>query len=681
MAIPQTPTLGVVLGLLSSFGVARIVAQITVSRPLPAAVTVHVSPTGTERVSDTVFGSFLEPIGNSINNGIAAEILVNRSLEAGLWNHVNLENLFREQPELIETSNSTGIPLPWQSLNTAAGNRFELRVGEAANSWQSLEIMGQPDELTGIKQKVYLPVQRTQDYQGSLFAKHVSGPTGLTISIRKRNETAVLASAKVDAAAETWTRYSFELKLPEGALERLDAADFVVEVAGDERVDLDALSLMPADATGGLDPDMVAMAKAMKTPLVRFGGNFTSGYHWQDGVGPLDKRVSKLNIAWGIPELNTFGTDEFLHFCELIGAQPQVALNLGSGTPEEAGAWVKYVDEHWGDKQGGLTWELGNELWGGWNLGAPTLDQLAARTKAFSDAARAADPHARLIATGQDPDVYEKWNATQLTNPAGTFDFLSTHFVVTGDQTKLRPASPDFVAQATFALPVELGRKLRAMQAQIDGVPGFAGKAHVAFTEWLYVGNARTAPVYSNMGGAIGAAGFFNMLMRNADVVPISDMTGIIEFAGIWKKKSQVYGAPAYWAFRMYSNADATRPVAVETHAGTYDVHQGVGRLPEIAAVPYLDMVGALNDAGDTLTLFCVNRSLERDMDTTISVKGFAARTADAQVLRADSIYEGNDEEEPEHVVPAANSAQVKGDGVRFVFPHESVTVMTLKKK
>lgn len=77
--------------------------------------------------------------------------------------------------------------------------------------------------------------------------------------------------------------------------------------------------------------------------------------------------MSMLNIAWGIPEYNTFGTDEFLNFCKLIGAEPQIAVNLGSGTPQEAAEWVKYVNERL--TKSGLLWELGNELWGTWNLG------------------------------------------------------------------------------------------------------------------------------------------------------------------------------------------------------------------------------------------------------------------------------------------------------------------------
>ena len=146
-----------------------------------------------------------------------------------------------------------------------------------------------------------------------------------------------------------------------------------------------------------------------------------------------------LNVAWGIPEYNHFGTDEFLRFCSLIGAQPQIALNLGSGTPEETAEWVRYVDQHWSEHQG-LLWELGNELWGNWNLGYPTLEELPRRTLEFSRAIRAVDPQARLIATGQDPDVYQKWNAAQLTDPPGTFNFLSTHFVVTTDRLQEQTA-------------------------------------------------------------------------------------------------------------------------------------------------------------------------------------------------------------------------------------------------
>lgn len=656
-------------------------AQTTIDQPIPETATVHVDAsvsTGSE-IPRTVFGSFLEPIGNSTYNGLWAELLQNPSLESGLWDAGHVREMLQAEPSLVRSS-GLGIPLPWEPLDPSQGNRYELRYGDAANSWQALVIIGIPGQPTGIRQQVYLPVQRTLAYNGSLYARHISGPSGISISIRPRNGSEVLASTHIDAPSTQWTKYNFTLAVKEGKLQRLDPADFVVEVEGDERVDVDEFSLMPSDALDGLDPDEVAMAKAMDTPLVRFGGNFTSAYHWRDGIGPRDKRVSMRNIPWGIPEYNTFGTDEFLHFCELIGAEPQVALNLGSGTTQEAADWVRYVDAHWHRHSGNL-WELGNELWGNWNLGYPTHEQLAARTLDFSRAVRGVDPNARLIATGGDPEWFQKWNAIQLGNPAGTFDYLSTHFVVTTSATNMPHASVDFIDAAAFALPVELGRKVQQAQQQIETYPAFAHKAHLAFTEWLFVGPRPGSPNFTNMGGAVDTAGFLNMIMRHASIVPISDMTGIMEFAGIWKKRSQVYASPGYYAFKMYSTAHAVRPVQVQANAGSYSVKNGVNRLPDIANVPYLDMVAATTADGSRLTLFCVNRSLARDIPSNIDISGFsAADTAQVQTLQAGYVSEGNDEDEPDRVIPTDSTEPIHGSTLHHVFPHESVTVITFKK-
>ena len=409
--------------------------------------------------------------------------------------------MLHDSPELRQAGD-LALPLPWEPLDARQGNRYEVHYGEAANSWQSLRIFGVPGEPTGIKQRVYLPTHRTLEYKGSFYARHLSGDTRVTIVLRRRGGEDVLAHQQIAVSDKSWTKYTFALTVPAGKLHRLDPADFVVEVSGDESVEVDQLSLIPADAVGGLDPDAVALAKQMHTPLVRFGGNFTSSYHWRDGVGDRDTRKSMINNSWGIPEYNTFWTDEFLEFCRQIGAQPQIALNLGSGSPTEAADWVRYVDEHW-TTHSGLLWELGNELWGNWNLAYPTRGQLASRTADFSRAIHAVDPSARLIATGADPEVFKSWNAIQLTNPPGTFDYLSTHFVVGTGEVQLSDPSPEFVASAAFALPVELENRLHQAQGQIDGTPGYDGKAHLAFTEWLFIGEHHDAPSFTNTGGAI----------------------------------------------------------------------------------------------------------------------------------------------------------------------------------
>lgn len=337
-------------------------AQVTIDQPIPkiASINVDAAQTSTQVIPRTIFGTFLEPIGNSTYNGLWAEILENPSLEEGLWSPVKLEELLRSRPEL-RRAGELSVPTPWEPLSDAQGNRYEAHIRDAANSSQSLRILAVPGEPTGIRQKVYLPVHRTLDYEGSFYARHLSGATGITIALRLRDQSVDLDSKSFEVSDLHWTKYTFRLHVPDGKLHRLDPADFVVQLAGDENVELDMFSLMPSDAIDGLEPDAVAMAKAMHTPLVRFGGNFTSSYHWPDGIGPRDKRVSMRNNSWGIPEYNTFGTEELLAFCRLIGAEPQVALNLGSGTPQEAADWVHYIDEHW-TTHSGLLWELGNEL-------------------------------------------------------------------------------------------------------------------------------------------------------------------------------------------------------------------------------------------------------------------------------------------------------------------------------
>lgn len=643
-------------------------------------IDVDASKTAAYTIPRTIFGSFLEPIANSTYEGLVADVVRNPSFEEGLWDAGRTKKLLTDEPSLVRAS-ELGLPLPWEPLDYSQGNRYEPRWNDAANSYRSIFVMGLPDQQVGIRQKVYLPVHRTRLYRGSIYAKYVSGSRELDISLRQRNRANnIFVHSTIHVFSSDWKRYEFTLQLSQQSIAPLEPADFVIAVDNDGRILLDQASLLPADNIDGMDPDVISMAKSMKSPIIRFGGNFTSAYHWRDGVGPMDKRVSMKNVAWGIPEYNTFGTDEYLSFCELIGARPQIALNLGSGTPEEGAAWVKHVNERWGDHSGGLLWEMGNELWGSFQVGYPTLQRVAERTRTFAQAVHVVDPHAILIGTGADEDFYHDWNAAQLAN-ADAIAYLSTHFVVTGNHVVRKDPSEDFLAEANFALPVGLERKLREMYGQIQSVAESRDKVKIAFTEWLFGGETESGPRYDNMGGAIETAGFLNMLMRVADFVPVSDMTGTIYFGGIWKERSRVFGVPAYWAFRMYSNADVARPVETKTNSETYSVEQGSTRLPNISDVPYLDVVAALNDSDNKLTLFCVNRHLTRDIAANISISGFTpAAEATAQTLYAESIFEKNDELKPEAVHPRESSATVRGSQLYFTFRHESVTVLTLNR-
>jgi alpha-L-arabinofuranosidase len=646
-------------------------------------VHVHAGQALSTAIPNTIFGSFLEPIGYSTYGGLWAELLANPSLEGDLWSAGHVATMVRERPEL-EGASQLDLPLPWEPLQAGQGNRYEPRWGDAANSQRSLLIMALPEGEVGIRQRIYLPAHRVLHYKGSLWIKHVSGPSSVYVSLRERNTPQhIFTDARITADRDEWTKYTFELELKPGEVGHLEPADFVIALRDDARALVDQVSLMPADNVDGMDPEVIQMARDLKSPLVRFGGNFTSSYHWRDGIGPRDKRISQLNLAWSIPEYNTFGTDQFLRFCELVGAQPQIALNLGSGTPAEAAAWVQYVNEHWKDKKGGLLWEMGNELWGIWNMGYPPREQIGTRTEQFSEAVRKVDPGARLIATGDDEDFYHDWNAAQLATPPGTFEYLSTHFVVNDNRVQFKNPSNDFIALATFALPAGLEGRLKEMMEQIK--ESSHKEARIAFTEWLFTADrelaGQAAPNFNNMGGAIDTAGFLNMLLRNSEMVPVSDMTGILEFAGIWKKREQVYGAPGYWVLRSYAEEVPTYLVPVDTDGPTYSVENGITRLPHIEGVRWLDIVAAQGTSANKLVLFCVNRSLTQDYRAAIQIEGFRPRpSATAKTITAPSIYSENSETDPNAIVAETSYPQV-GSDFWYIFPHASVVVIELERK
>ncbi len=647
------------------------------TKPVQVRVTRPASPA---TIPSSVFGSFLEPIGHATYGGLWSDVIENPSFEEGLWSVSNIEALLRERPNLRRAS-SLGLPLPWEPL-TDQGARYLPVVGDAANSTHSLLVMSLPGKETGVRQQVYLPVKRELTYIASVYLKHVSGPSEVTLSIRARDRAdKVFASAKLDTRGDNWAKYTATLTLPPGSVMPLEPADFVIATNDDARVLVDQASLMPQDNLDGLDPEEVAMARDLHSPLIRFGGNFTSAYNWHDGVGPRDKRVSKINVSWGIPEYNTFGTDEFLHFCQLIQAEPQIALNLGTGSPQEAADWVRYVNQHWPDKNGshsgGLLWELGNELWGTFQEGYPSLERVAAKTLAASQAIRKVDSRAKLIATGADEDHFTQWNAAQLANPVGTFDYLSTHFVVR-DQVLLRDAPPDFLPSALLALPIGLEKQLAAIHAQIQSTPHH-DHVKTAFTEWLLIAADTGSPNYDNMAGALFSAGFLNSILRRSDIVPISDMTGIMEFGGIWKKKGVVFGTPAYWVLREYASARPTELLNASSNSPAYSISNGPRRLPEIKEVPYLDVVATTADNGKKLVLFCVNRHLTRTLTANFDLSTFPrlGKEVTIDLLHAEDLHAANTEDSPDGVRPLRTKEALDGN-FQHAFPAGSVTVIEI---
>ena len=170
-----------------------------------------------------------------------------------------------------------------------------------------------------------------------------------------------------------------------------------------------------------------------------------------------------------------------------------------------------------------------------------------------------------------------------------------------------------------------------------------------------------------------------NSLIRVADFVPIANMTGAVEFGRLWEKRGITYGVPSYWAFRMYSNADVANLLETKVEGARYSIKDGAPRTPDVADVPYLDVVAVANRTGDIITLFAVNRNLTADISSTIALSGFSVHSASGKLLAADDIYVGNDDDHPEAVVPAEFKLAATGTTFSHTFPKASVTMIELR--
>ena len=341
---------------------------------------------------------------------------------------------------------------------------------------------------------------------------------------------------------------------------------------------------------------------------------------------------------------------------------------MGSGTPEEAADWVRYIRAH---HKGRVLYEIGNELYGKWQVGYPTLAELPPRTLAFSRAGRSGAHDAEIFAPGLGPMADGKWTAAQLTTPPGTFNYLSLHFILGTNHPVQENVSPDFVAAAAYALPYAVGPYFSKVQAQVDEHPDLHGKVHFAITEWLF--NSK----------GYGERNFTNdTVLRHSDSVTLTDMTGSMEFAGVWKKREQVYAVPAFYAFQLYTVVKGDTLLVTTSDSGTYAISGGVRPLDNAQDVPYIDIVATRSSDNKFVTLLCVNRNLQQDVPTQFDLGTLrAGGAAHMEQISSVSRYERNDEIEPEHVVPVPSTLSVNDNLLRVTLPHESVSVIRVPIK
>jgi alpha-N-arabinofuranosidase len=283
-------------------------------------VHIHAARVGVTPIQQSVFGNFIEHLADLVYQVLWANALQNPNLERLADDNV--------MPPYWDTAGATA----WPDTGGYLSAHF-VRLSAADGS---------------LSQWIFLPVHRTRRYTLTLYARATGGPGRLSLALRAGDDKAgtglPVQQATLSVAQAAWRKFTLHWVLPEGRLAKGQAARFFVTHAGGPDVDVDQIELFPDDAVDGMDPDVIRLARAWNIPVLRLAGNFSSGYHWRDGVGPRLARPTYRNFAWRGVETNQFGTDEFLDFSHRIGATPQIAANAGNGTPEEAADWVRYCN-------------------------------------------------------------------------------------------------------------------------------------------------------------------------------------------------------------------------------------------------------------------------------------------------------------------------------------------------
>ncbi len=423
-----------------------------------------------------------------------------------------------------------------------------------------------------------------------------------------------------------------------------------------------------ADAFG-CRTDVLSHLEQLDMSVMRYpGGNFVSGYHWRDGVGPVEQRPTVRELAWNSLEPNTFGTDEFLSLCERMAWTPMMAVNLGTGTPEEAREWVEYCNAPIGTTSSDLRashgrtdpyrvglWCLGNEMDGPWQLGHVPAEEYAARAKAAAQLMREVDPAISTVVCGSStPDLasYLEWDRVVLEQLGEDADFLSVHRYV----NNLGGDTPEFLAS---------GRQIDRQIEEADAVCRFVQgrtrsrkRPYLCFDEWNVWykdfemdGHGAVAPhlieeVY-NLEDALVVAGFLNSFIRRADVVRIANLAQIVNvIAPLLTRGDDLLVQSIFHPFQMMSARRRGSSLRVVVDGPTYSTR-------ESGEVPFLD-VSAIVDDG-LLHLFIVNRSTDHPAPLEIDVAAISALTfVDAELLTGPGAKAVNDFGAPPVVSPHA---------------------------
>jgi len=459
----------------------------------------------------------------------------------------------------------------------------------------------------------------------------------------------------------------------------------------------------PLSDENGFRTDVVEALRELKVPVVRWpGGCFVSGYHWKDGVG-LDRQPTD-DMAWGVKEPNTFGTDEFVELCRIAGWEPFICNNAGNGTVQEMVDWVAYCNQTDGAfaemrKKGGHTeplnvniWSIGNENWGGHEIGQKTREEWGPLVVEAAKAMKAVDPDIQLSAAAL-PN--RDWTLPLLKMAGDYLDYISIHqywLSLWGDNKM-----PDYL---TCIMESEGPEKLLADYIGILEEAGYRGRIKIAFDEWNLRGwhhpgfprkavsdyddpevielvKARDKNLIASqytMADALFTASFLNACLRHAEDVGMANIAPIVNTRGpLYVHPKGIVKRTHFHTLAMYANLLGRR-------VGKAVIEDTGSLVLGNRFVAMVDAIATVDDTGDNWSIALVNRHPSKVVDCTVKLKDtLVDGTFSATILAGDSPEAYNDIENPERVIPEERSLAFD-NGIVNLPPH-SLTIVQVPVK
>ena len=459
----------------------------------------------------------------------------------------------------------------------------------------------------------------------------------------------------------------------------------------------------PRSDVDGFRTDVVDACRALGPTVVRWpGGNFASGYHWRDGVGPPTQRPTRHDLAWDAVETNAFGTEEFLALCRRLGAEPYLALNASTGTLDEALEWVEYCNgtaplPEVARRRAGphpepndvRLWGIGNENYGWWQHGHTSADRYAEVAREWAKLLRWAEPRAEVVAVGApDPD----WNWTVLRDAVRFIDLLSLHFYWHGggaDPYASTLAGP-IASEARLVDTFHLAQAARARERCRHPV-------RIAVDEWGVWSRTAgplldaTDPAHGNeirrqglsarsaidttfeepydLKDALAHASWLHVLWRHPEKVGLAAEAQMVNvLAPIHAGPDSVFRHTIFWPLAFA--ARYAGPVSLDVRVVT----DGRVEAPGVAGgeLPVLDAGATYDPDSGRLHLSLVNRS--RDAAVSVVLDGVGGEAELFQLGDSDP-FTGNTVDAPDRVGPRSWTGRVDG---KLTLPPASHTTVLL---